>query len=1139
MLTSTALAGLGVAFAMILSATPAKAIDVASQADWNNAVAAVAAAGAGTTTTINIVGGFTLTSSLAPLQANNANVTVNITGNNQAIDGASTYQGIVVNGANGLNVNISNLAITNTAARGGSGQNGQNGYYSSGLSYGSGGGGGGGLGAGGGLLVGSGANVTITSVTFTGNTATGGKGGNGGVAQNAAADPVNGGRGGDGGTMNNAGGTGGGGIGGTGGTSGTQGTAGQAGTALGDGGGGGGGSGTTNSTSYTSNNPGGIGNGGGGSGRPGGDGVTNNNGSQGPGTDGGSGGNGGGAQGGAVYVATGGTLTILDTGISGATVTGGAGGSNGVGQGPSSINGSPGATGTASGAGIFLSGVQANIGVSSGTLTYADTIGGTGLTAGGVTTAINKTGAGTLVLSAVNTFTGNVNISGGTLSIAATANLGNAGNDVMIGNGGTLAVTATTTLAAARAFGISGTSTIDVAASTTTTLQGVISDNGAAGSLFKSGAGTLVLSAANTYTGATTVDAGTLRMGAANAIPAGTTLTANGTFDLNNFNLSVGSLAGAASGSVLLGTATLTAGSNNADTTFAGGISGAGGLTKVGSGALTLTGTSSYLGATTVSGGALIVNGAIASDVTAQSGSVLGGAGAVGPITVQSGATLAPGSSGIGTLTVNGNATLAAGSLTIIEVSALSADRITVNGTANLAGGLRLVTVGSGFSFGTSYTILSTTGGLTGTFNAVDVQGTFGPGIGTQVSYTGNDALLTLSANALLPLLPAGAPTNPTNVARGIDRAVAGGANSSAFLSVYLQSPGGMVASLNTLSGEAATGSQGAALGAASLFLNLMLDPMAGARGAQASGAGPSLIQMADLNAGRATPAARVEQGWSLWTKAFGQSGRTQGDAATGSAAASAGLYGVAAGADRRLSADTLVGFALAGGGTSYGLGGRGGGTGDLFQIGLYGSTRFGNGYVSAAAAYGWNGFDIKRNVNIAGPEVYSSRVTAQTYGGRLEAGWRFGQRAFGWTPYAALEAIGYSAPGYSETSSPAGGAFGLTFAAKSTASLRGELGVRLDGQTRVSETADLITYGRLAWAYQARTDRSIDAQFQTLANSAFTVFGARPSMHTALASVGAELRLAGGVKVSSSIEGELGERHHAIRANAGLRYEW
>ncbi|WP_163454709.1 autotransporter domain-containing protein, partial [Escherichia coli] len=77
--------------------------------------------------------------------------------------------------------------------------------------------------------------------------------------------------------------------------------------------------------------------------------------------------------------------------------------------------------------------------------------------------------------------------------------------------------------------------------------------------------------------------------------------------------------------------------------------------------------------------------------------------------------------------------------------------------------------------------------------------------------------------------------------------------------------------------------------------------------------------------------------------------------------------YGVAAGADYRLTSDTLVGFALAGGGTSYGLNGRGGGTGDLFQIGLYSSTRIQDGYVSAAAAYGWNGFDIRRDVAIGG----------------------------------------------------------------------------------------------------------------------------------------------------------------------------
>jgi len=85
------------------------AIDVANQTDWNTAVAAVSAAGAGSSVSINITSGFTLSSSLAQLQASNANVTVNITGNSQTINGASAFQGIVVNGANAPTVNISSL----------------------------------------------------------------------------------------------------------------------------------------------------------------------------------------------------------------------------------------------------------------------------------------------------------------------------------------------------------------------------------------------------------------------------------------------------------------------------------------------------------------------------------------------------------------------------------------------------------------------------------------------------------------------------------------------------------------------------------------------------------------------------------------------------------------------------------------------------------------------------------------------------------------------------------------------------------------------------------------------------------------------------------------------------------------------
>jgi autotransporter-associated beta strand protein len=74
---------------------------------------------------------------------------------------------------------------------------------------------------------------------------------------------------------------------------------------------------------------------------------------------------------------------------------------------------------------------------------------------------------------------------------------------------------------------------------------------------------------------------------------------------LNNFNETIGSLAGASGASVALGSGTLSAGGNNTSTVYAGVISGSGGLNKTGAGALTLTGPNAYTGGTTISGGTL------------------------------------------------------------------------------------------------------------------------------------------------------------------------------------------------------------------------------------------------------------------------------------------------------------------------------------------------------------------------------------------------------------------------------------------------------------------------------------------------------------------------------------------------------
>src|SRR5207247_337787 len=128
---------------------------------------------------------------------------------------------------------------------------------------------------------------------------------------------------------------------------------------------------------------------------------------------------------------------------------------------------------------------------------------------------------------------------------------------------------------------------------------------GGTGGFVKQGIGTLTLSGANNYSGATTVSAGILRASNSTALGSNSAVTVNGTLDLDSNNVSVGSLAGA--GTVTLGSGVLIAGGNNTTTSFFGSIGGSGGLTKTGSGTLTLGGTNNYTGTTTISSGTLAV----------------------------------------------------------------------------------------------------------------------------------------------------------------------------------------------------------------------------------------------------------------------------------------------------------------------------------------------------------------------------------------------------------------------------------------------------------------------------------------------------------------------------------------------------
>jgi outer membrane autotransporter protein len=358
-------------------------------------------------------------------------------------------------------------------------------------------------------------------------------------------------------------------------------------------------------------------------------------------------------------------------------------------------------------------------------------------------------------------------------------------------------------------------------------------------------------------------------------------------------------------------------------------------------------------------------------------------------------------------------------------------------------------------------------------------------------------------------------------------------------------------AALSQLSGEVAVGAQHAGLRALDLFLGVMLNPFLHGRGE--AGSGPALAfaperqplprDIADAYAAAMpvkAPAAppSFERRWSVWGSAYGGTSRTDGDALTGSHDTRANAYGFAIGVDHRLTPGTIVGFALAGGGTSWSLSsGLGTGRSDMFQAGVYGSHRFGAAYVSAAAAYTGHDASTSRLLTLVGPGQLNADFTAQSFGGRIEGGYRWLTAFAGVTPYAAAQVLSVRTPGTSETGTAA--AFALAYASRTTTATRSELGVWLDRSTLVNPDTAPTLRARAAWAHDFNDDRQIAASFQALPLSGFTVFGASPASDQALVSAAAELRLRSGWSFALKGDGEFASHTRTYSGTGVARYTW
>lgn len=388
---------------------------------------------------------------------------------------------------------------------------------------------------------------------------------------------------------------------------------------------------------------------------------------------------------------------------------------------------------------------------------------------------LTKSGAGTLTLAGAGTFSGPTTVSAGKLVLTNSQALQNSAYNTTASIVGGLDVTGLTTLSLGGLIGdaplascISGYDNLDTLvlnpqSGVTATYSQTITDTTQGLRLTKSGAGTQVLQAVNTFSANTTIIGGTLTLGhPTNTLPDNTTVTINGgTLDLGENNDTV-DLVTLTSGSITSTTGVLTAADFAVSAgTISASLGGSAALTKSGSSTVTLTGNNSYMGGTTINSGALSVSsdanlGDASGTVSIGGGSLFMGSGfssaraisidnpsssialnvatsnfasLSGPISVASGGQLRFGDGG-GTLNLSGTVTGSGSILFVVQ-------------------GMNVV-LDAGFSWSNAADMLI---GRTATASAVTAQGTSNTAVGSILLNhvnTSTAATLTIQDNASL-----------------------------------------------------------------------------------------------------------------------------------------------------------------------------------------------------------------------------------------------------------------------------------------------------------------------------------------------------------------------------------------------------
>ncbi|EKF39979.1 outer membrane autotransporter barrel domain-containing protein [Nitratireductor indicus C115] len=789
---------------------------------------------------------------------------------------------------------------------------------------------------------------------------------------------------------------------------------------------------------------------------------------------------------------------------------------------------------------------------------------------------LRKTGAGTVTLTGMNTYTGATFIDEGTLALSGQGRI-NASSGVKVT--GTFDVSAAS---APKVNALTGTGSVVLGGkyldinNASGTFSGVIEGSGG---VYING-GTQVLTGTNTYLGGTGIgegaalsigDGGTsgsvennilnngaLTFNRSDAYTFAGTMTGNGTFLLtgggtltltgsgsssgtitidagNTLRLGIGGTSGWIGGSGLSGNGITNNGTlvynRSTNVTYIGPIRGSGDLVKEGSGSLRLSGWHTYTGTTDITAGKLIVDGTFAGPglTTVRSGAALAGTGTLGSTRVETGAVHGPGNS-IGTQTIAGDYTNY-GTLAI-EVTPAAADQVIVQGAVDITGATLALT-GTPLSssdwpvLNGPYIIIDNQGAaaVNGTFDHVTNNLLFLDETLDYAGGDGNDITLQLTRNDVSFADVAQTP-NQTAVSSAIETL---GTGNPVWLAIAgLTDEDQARAAFDLLSGEVHASFQGA-LSRNGVFLrNAANDRIRSAFAVSGASVQPLAFGPEEGSTGSGSDNA----GLSFWTEAYGAWADIDSDGNAAAMDQSSG--GVFFGAD-----------ALAGAWRVGLLGGYGQSKLDAAQVsssaeskdyhlGLYAGTELGKLGIRTGLGYSWHSIDTARNINVGAlSENLSADYDAATFQAFGEVGYRFDLSAASIEPFANLAYVHHSSDGFTEH----GGSAALTVAGQSMDTGFATIGARMEHTFQLA-SMPVTAKAMLGWQH-AFGDVEPTSVHAFAGGPNFTIAGVPIARNTALIEAGFDFDLTQQATLGLSYKGQISETtsQHGFNGMLSIRF--